>query len=335
MAGKEHTLPKGYVIRGIFEVVQTLGAGAFGAVYMVEDKRKGKKLAMKVEPAGLQTPFMKLETYVLQRMQGMPHSLAFQAAGIQEENRYLIMQLAGENLSDLRKACPEGRITLSTTLRIVRQCTEALRDLHSIGFIHRDVKPGNFALGRDPENSRTVYLLDYGMAREIINPKTGTLRKKRKRCGFRGTPKYASPNVHLNKEQGRHDDLYSTFYMLIEFYYGNLPWSRSGNFKQLAELKLAVKQRTLIGNLPKEIYAVHNELCKLKYEDVPDYDWFIQQYDKVMEMKGYSMEAPYDWEEGGEDYKHTVQQPQRQIINPYQSQIEEQNDVVEENDPEN
>ncbi|KRZ10866.1 Tau-tubulin kinase 2 [Trichinella zimbabwensis] len=277
MAGKEHTLPKGYVVRGIFEVVQTLGAGAFGAVYMVEDKRKGKKLAMKVEPAGLQTPFMKLETYVLQRMQGMPHSLAFQAAGVQGENRYLIMQLAGENLSDLRKACPEGRITLSTTLRIVRQCTEALS---------------------------------------------------------RGTPKYASPNVHLNKEQGRHDDLYSTFYMLIEFYYGNLPWSRSGNFKQLAELKLAVRQRTLIGNLPKEIYAIHNELCKLKYEDVPDYDWFIQQYDNVMEMKGYSMEAPYDWEEGGEDYKHTVQQPQRQI-NPYQSQIEEQNDVIEENDPEN
>jgi tau tubulin kinase len=45
-------------------------------------------------------------------------------------------------------------------------------------------------------------------------------------AGFRGTVRYASVNAHKNKEMGRHDDLWSLFYMLVEFMVGQLPWRK-------------------------------------------------------------------------------------------------------------
>lgn len=46
------------------------------------------------------------------------------------------------------------------------QCLEGIEDLHNVGFIHRDVKPSNFAMGRKLAVMRTVFMLDFGLARQ-------------------------------------------------------------------------------------------------------------------------------------------------------------------------
>lgn len=87
---------------------------------------------------------------------------------------------------------------------------KALRDLHSIYFVHRDVKPGNFASGL--KNVNLLYILDFGLSRQFATydatTKTLKLRKPRARASFRGTVAYCSVNVHKHLEQGRHDDLW-------------------------------------------------------------------------------------------------------------------------------
>ncbi|TRY58362.1 hypothetical protein DNTS_034205, partial [Danionella cerebrum] len=131
----------------------------------------------------------------------------------------------GRNLADLRRSMHRGTFTVSTTLRLGLQMLKAIESIHSVGFLHRDIKPSNFAMGRFPSTCRTCYMLDFGLARQFTNS-CQEVRPPRPVAGFRGTVRYASVNAHRNKEMGRHDDLWSLFYMLVEFLVGQLPWRK-------------------------------------------------------------------------------------------------------------
>jgi tau tubulin kinase len=87
-------------------------------------------------------------------------------------------------------------------------------------------------MGRTQQLSRKVFMLDFGLARQYTNA-TGEVRTPRAAAGFRGTVRYASLNAHKNKEMGRHDDLWSLFYMLVEFVNGSLPWRKIKDKEQV------------------------------------------------------------------------------------------------------
>lgn len=76
-------------------------------------------------------------------------------------------------------------------------------------------------------------MLDFGLARQFTTS-TGEVRPPRAAAGFRGTVRYASVNAHKNKEMGRHDDLWSLFYMLVEFVNGQLPWRKIKDKEQVS-----------------------------------------------------------------------------------------------------
>lgn len=77
---------------------------------------------------------------------GSPHVCQLVAFGRNERMNYVIMSLVGLNLSELRKCQPRGRFSISTALRLGMQMLAALEELHSVGFIHRDVKPVGLGL---------------------------------------------------------------------------------------------------------------------------------------------------------------------------------------------
>uniref|UniRef100_A0A183DL10 Protein kinase domain-containing protein n=1 Tax=Gongylonema pulchrum TaxID=637853 RepID=A0A183DL10_9BILA len=85
--------------------------------------------------------------------------------------------------------------------------------------LHRDIKPGNFAIGR--RDLRHIYLLDFGMCRKYLN-KRASIRNPRRAAGFRGTIRYASISSHISREQCRKDDLESWMYQQVgSFSYPN------------------------------------------------------------------------------------------------------------------
>lgn len=61
--------------------------------------------------------------------------------------KFLVMQLLGPNIGDLKKRSPVKRLSQTTVARIMIQGIAALRDVHSLGYIHRDVKPANMCFG--------------------------------------------------------------------------------------------------------------------------------------------------------------------------------------------
>jgi tau tubulin kinase len=230
-------LTKGDLIKSRWRITNKIGGGGFGQIYQAYDKLRRELVAVKVESNSQPRQGIRMEVTVLRRIQNRQHVCELLSAGISTLYNYMIMTLLGSSLSELRKNLSEQCFTLSTSLRISLQILEAIESVHSIGFLHRDIKPSNFAIGRD--NFRQIFILDFGLARKYTDYDQH-VRPARVEAGFRGTIRYASINAHNNRELGRHDDLWSFFYMLIEFLIGSLPWSKIKDKESVGQMKVCL-----------------------------------------------------------------------------------------------
>ena len=250
--------------------------------------------AVKVESCTSNKQVLKIEALILKRLQGLRHTCHLYGCGRTDKVNFVVMTLLGQNLSDLRKKQVKQVFSLSTVLRIAVQAVTAVQEMHDCGFLHRDIKPSNFAMGIGTE-SRKCFLFDFGLARQYTTP-TGELKQPRPVAGFRGTVRYASINAHLGNELGRHDDLWSVFYMLIELATGSLPWRRIRDKEEAGKAKQDTDHDELIKGLPLELKLFMTHLKSLTYHDKPDYQHLINLFQNAQQRYGVSNSDPYDWE---------------------------------------
>lgn len=127
--------------------------------------------------------------------------------------------------------------------------------MHDAKFIHRDIKPDNFAVGLGVR-SKVIYLFDFGLAKQYKNTSTGRHIPYKDNKSLTGTVRYASLNTQLGIEQSRRDDLESLGLVLIYFLKGHLPWQgfKIKNEKEkshkILETKLSTSIETLCHGLP-------------------------------------------------------------------------------------
>jgi serine/threonine protein kinase len=96
--------------------------------------------------------------------------------------------------------------------------------VHNKGYLHRDLKPQNILAGIGKKKD-IFYLVDLGLAKRFIDPKTGEHISFKKKKGVTGTPKYLSLSAHRSCEHSRRDDLESLGITLVYFLRGgDLPW---------------------------------------------------------------------------------------------------------------
>ena len=219
----------------------------------------------------------------------------FVTCGRHGEYNYLVMELLGENISELRRRQASGRFSIVTTCLLALQMITSIKAVHQLGYLHRDVKPSNFAIGLGVRKHR-VYMIDFGLSRRYVLP-NGKVRPPRDQSGFRGTARYASINAHLAKDLARRDDLWSLLYMLIEFANGILPWRRIKDKDQVGEMKIRCNTPELVADLPKEFLLLWEHLQTLRYEDEPDYDMLTNAFTQCLTNAGGSVESSaFDWE---------------------------------------
>ncbi|KAM3871142.1 tau-tubulin kinase 2 [Diretmus argenteus] len=293
------------LVKERWKVVKKIGGGGFGEIYEALDLLTRVSVALKVESAQQPKQVLKMEVAVLKKLQGKDHVCRFVGCGRNDRFNYVVMELQGRNLADLRRSMTRGTFSVSTTMRLGRQILEAIESIHSVGFLHRDIKPSNFAMGRFPSTCRTCYMLDFGLARQFTNS-CQEVRPPRPVAGFRGTVRYASVNAHKNKEMGRHDDLWSLFYMLVEFLVGQLPWRKIKDKEHVGKLKETYDHRLMLKHLPSEFSVFLDHISSLDYFTKPDYQLLMSVFDNSMKTYNVVENDPYDWERTGTDGTLTI-----------------------------
>jgi len=130
------------------------------------------------------------------------------------------MELLGPSMAWLKRNYPYGMPRKLATKYLI-DMLEAIWKTHELGFIHRDIKASNFVLN---EKKGVVYLVDFGLAKQHLKANDSTPVTPWKHAEFRGTVSFASLNAHLGIDLSWRDDLWSWFFVLLDFYEEILPW---------------------------------------------------------------------------------------------------------------
>ncbi|CAJ0948292.1 unnamed protein product, partial [Mesorhabditis belari] len=281
-------------------VMKKLGEGACGAVFLVKDEKNGIEGALKGENIGEKMPLLRMEALVLMELaKGRArHVVELLDKGKHDNFNFIVMKLVGKSLQDMKKTGPDQHLSLGPAISVSIQCLEALEDLHMVGYLHRDVKPGNFCVGRaELKEFRKIYILDFGMSRKYTS-NDGAIRKPRSAAQFRGTPRYAPIASHDSRDHSRKEDLESWFYMLIDFSNASLPWKGLNEIAEVGEGKKRARKelpRFFEGCPKKEYKDILMIIDNLQYYDVPPYQKIYDILRKCI-IDHKLPEFPYDWE---------------------------------------
>jgi tau tubulin kinase len=294
------------IIKDRWKVLSKIGSGGFGEIYEAVDLRTSAPVAIKLESARETKQVLNMEVAVLKKLQGRNHVCKFYGCGRNDRFNYVVMELLGRNLAEMRRSQAKGVFSASTTFRLGMQMLKAIQNVHEIGFLHRDIKPSNFTLGCHPDTCRTLFILDFGLARKYTTS-DGLVRNPRTTASFRGTVRYASINAHHNKELGRGDDLWSLFYTLVEFMNGHLPWRKMKDRKEVGRLKGSYDHALLIRAFPGEFAKFLAHIKTLTYFDEPDYPLLYRILEKCTKKVGARESDPFDWEEDVSSVGNSIQ----------------------------
>lgn len=107
----------------------------------------------------------------------------------------MVIDLLGKSLEDLFNDCAR-KFTLKTVLMLADQLLCRLEIIHTKCYIHRDIKPDNFLIGRALQKSM-VHVIDFGLAKLYRDPRTHRHVPYREGKNLTGTARYASINTHM------------------------------------------------------------------------------------------------------------------------------------------
>ena len=280
---------------------QKLGRGQFAEVYAASDAahpsgEANARVAIKIESEPRTTA---REGRVMRALSGKKHFLELLCEGSHEGKPFLAMDLVGENLADVRARRPGGRFTARTVSAIAVAMLEALESMHELGYVHRDIKPGNVCIGNGREGLREMYLIDFGLARKYVDD-DGKVIPERKEATFRGTTTYASVYAHEGKEQSARDDLFSTLYIIVESIEGVLPW-KAGE-RSLSKPEVEKMKKACLNNphklcptfgCPPAVESFARVIRTLKYGEKPNYAALKAPFEQVIrDAAGVGL----DWE---------------------------------------
>jgi serine/threonine protein kinase len=226
-----HEFQPGMIIRNKYEILARIGIGGMGAVYKGRHVTFNELCAIKVvndSIAGDANFLQRFQTEaVVTRKLRHPNAVRVDDFDYTDDGRpFIVMELVeGRNVGEILQS--EGPLRVPRAVRIASQVARALGAAHKLGFVHRDIKPGNIVLAADEQGKETAKVLDFGIAK--LRQAAGDTQGGMTMTGMVvGTPLYMSPEQFMGKKAGEEidgrTDLYSLGVVLYQMVTARLPF---------------------------------------------------------------------------------------------------------------
>lgn len=267
-------------------LIEQIGAGGMGEVWLGHDRDIGTQIAVKVMPArftndriqGLR--FLR-EAHAAGRLDH-PNIVRIYRHGVSGGRRYILMEYV-DGLDLSQRARRQGLLTPEQGLRMVRQVAMALEHAASRGVAHRDIKPSNLMI----TNSGQIKVADFGLAtlssREEGDPNDvyETLTHAQ---AFVGTPRYAAPEQVMGDRTDVRADIYSLGVTLLELLCGRAVFDPKTQsiFGQVSEFQPRFDTPEFLA-LPATLRNLIHALCSTQASDRPWPTALVQAVDDMLE----------------------------------------------------
>lgn len=222
VSGQAGFTPGTLVLEGRFRVLELLGGGGMGLVYLAQQVSLGRQVALKVLRAELSGQAGMSERFRREALllSSVDHPAVVRVIdfGYEGSAACLVMEFVqGQTLEQLLR---EGPLSLERSLRMLEQLAQGLAVIHAKGIVHRDLKPENI-LVTATANGEQARLLDFGIARLAQPEEKASVTQ----AGFvLGTPEYMSPEQATGQLLDVHSDIYSFGVVAYRMLSGVLPF---------------------------------------------------------------------------------------------------------------
>src|SRR5579885_1444713 len=214
---------------GSYRILEKLGEGGMGAVYLAKDKRLGRRVAVKLLPTHFASDDERVRRFEQEARAASalnhPNILTVHEIAESKGRRFIVTEFVeGRTLRE--RLLSEGRFALAEALDVCAQVAGALAKAHASGIVHRDIKPENVMV----DDEGHVKVLDFGIAKQLarargVDTEAPTNARVNTAAGVvLGTSTYMSPEQLRGLDLDARTDIWSLGVMLYEMLAGRAPF---------------------------------------------------------------------------------------------------------------
>lgn len=261
---------------GRYRLLEVIGRGAFGVVFLAHDPDLDRKVAVKLVRLGERAPELArraiLEAKAMARL-SHPNVVTVHDVGTFEGGVYLAMELVeGTTLSAWLQARPR---TWQAIVEVFAKAGDGLVAAHEVGLVHRDFKPDNVLIAESPGGPPRVLVTDFGLARANLDEsasRAGTSARGRAvhavgsiaplpmnrtvEGSVLGTPAYMAPEQLRGETIDHRADVFAFGVSLFEALSGKLPFPGDSPEELLLSQRQSATMSPLAGRCPRRIARV-------------------------------------------------------------------------------
>ncbi|MFN0112784.1 MAG: protein kinase domain-containing protein [Blastocatellia bacterium] len=314
-----------------YRILDKIGAGGMGEVFLAEDSSLGRKIAVKVLPERFTLDADRVRRFEQEAISASklnhPNIITIYEVGTHEGSHFIATEfIEGETL---RQQINDGQLTLVDALDVVIQVASGLQAAHGVGIAHRDIKPENIMVRPDGY----VKILDFGLAKLTEQNSTGDLDQEAvTKSLFEtqpgmviGTLAYMSPEQARGQRVDGRTDIFSLGIVLYELVCGQRPFNGATPSDMIASLLVSEppKLSAQSPNLPLDLERVVNRMLvkdrEQRYQTAQDVINDLKRIKARLDLLGLGDEDAVETEE-----TKPLEAPTAELPKPAEKPVEKQ-----------